>query len=126
MALDALAQARGERPARAREPQAVRAAIGAAAPLDEAASFQRVDDANHGGTIELHRLGEPSLRHARIGLDEKEHSDPTGGKLTHAFRKIAKHRLLRHTQAVADEVGEDALAKGRARGFQRGAACYTE
>src|SRR5205085_11829826 len=60
--LDALAQAEREYPARTRQPQAVGAPVAAAAPLDQAALFQQVNDAHHGRAIEAHRLGEPALR----------------------------------------------------------------
>src|SRR5690348_11865595 len=92
MALDALAQARDERAPRARKPQAVRAPVDTSTPLDQAALFERVDNADHRRAIKVHRFGEPALRDTGIRLEQEQDSRAAGRYLAHACREIPEHR----------------------------------
>src|SRR6185436_15763485 len=101
--LDAPLQALNQGASGARQPQPVGAAVFAASPLNQAAAFERVDDAHHGRAIQVNGAREPALRHARIRLDEEQDADAAGGNLAHAGSEVAEHRLLREAQAIAEQ-----------------------
>jgi len=106
--LDPLSQAAEQGAPGAREPQAVGAAILTAPALEQPLVLEPVDDAHHGRAVEPHRLGQPSLGHARIRLDQQQDAGAPRRHLGHARGEITEHRLLRKTQPVAEQPGQDA------------------
>ena len=83
--------------------------------LDQAALFQRIDDAYHGRAIEPHRLGECPLGDPGIRFDQEHDARAPGRHLADARGEVAKHRLLRQAQPVAEELREDAVPQLCAR-----------
>src|SRR5690349_25130316 len=102
MALDPSAQARGEGAALHGEPKTVGAAIFAAAPLDQSALFQGIGHPDHRRAIEVYRLGQAALRDTGIRLDQQQDARLPGRELADTRGAIAKPRLLREAQSVAD------------------------
>lgn len=108
VARDAAQRARQKRAPTARQPQAVGAAVGAAAALDQAARLEMVEHADHGGAVALGGLGQAALRHARVGIDVDQHSDAARREPLHARGEVAEYRLLGKPQTVPQEPGQGA------------------
>ena len=124
--LDAAPEARHERTSGARQPKAVGTPVSAAATLDQATVLQRIDDSDHGRAVEAYGLREAALRHAGIGLDQKEHPRAPRRERGDARREIAEHRLLRAAQTIAEQPGKHPGAKrrGAAHLFGIQTICY--
>ena len=120
MQLDARFEPRDQLAARTRQPQAVGAAILAAAALHEAALLEPVDHPHHGRAVEPYRGGEPALRDPGVGFKQEQDADAPRRQLSDTAREVAERRALCKAQAVAEQPRQDALRERRlAARFQK-------
>lgn len=84
--------------------------------LEHSAPLETVQERHHRGAIQAHGAGKLALSHARIGLDERQHTDAPrrNSQGSHVLLEVAKYRKLRKPQLIAEQAGQDAVVERRA------------